>query len=113
MLSTASGAGASIQSTWPERSAAVRVAASGIGSSTILSSFGTRALSQYSLLGESSARVCGTKAVIFHGPVPDGVLAKLFQSLPTFSHCAGLDIMTQEIWYGRNASGDLVLISTV
>src|SRR5476649_1887233 len=113
MLSTASGAGASIQSTCPERSAAVRVAASGIGNSTILSSFGTRVLSQYSLLGESSARVCGTKAVIFHGPVPDGALAKAFQSLPTFSHCAGLEIITQEIWYGRKESGDLVRTSIV
>jgi len=45
-LGIASGEGASIQSTCPERSAAVRVAGSGIGSSTILSSFGTRALSQ-------------------------------------------------------------------
>ena len=43
---TASGAGASIQSTWPERSAATRALASGSGSSTSLSSFGTRALSQ-------------------------------------------------------------------
>ena len=97
-LGIASGEGASIQSTWPERSAAVRVAGSGIGSSTILSSFGTRALSQYSLFGDSSARVCGWKAVTFHAPVPDGVCANLFQSLPTFSHCAGLDIMSQEIW---------------
>ena len=38
--------GASIQSTWPERSAAARALASGSGSSTSLSSFGTRALSQ-------------------------------------------------------------------
>src|SRR5471030_1414714 len=112
-LSTASGAGVSIQSTWPERSAAVRVEASGIGSSTILSSFGTRALSQYSLFGTSSARVCGTKLVSFQGPVPDGDCANLFQSLPAFSHCAGLDIMIQEIWYGRKASGALVRISTV
>ena len=43
---TASGAGASIQSTWPDNSAAVRALASGIGSSTILSTLGTRALSQ-------------------------------------------------------------------
>ena len=42
----ASGAGTSIQSTWPASSAAVRVAASGIGNSSTLSSFGTRALSQ-------------------------------------------------------------------
>ena len=43
---TASGAGASTQSTWPDSSAAVRALASGIGSSTILSTLGTRALSQ-------------------------------------------------------------------
>ncbi len=43
---TASGGGASIQSTWPERSAATREFASGNGSSTSRSSFGTRALSQ-------------------------------------------------------------------
>jgi hypothetical protein len=34
---TLSGAGASIQSTWPESSAAVRALASGIGSRTIFS----------------------------------------------------------------------------
>ena len=43
---SASGAGASTQSTWPDSSAAVRALASGIGSSTILSTLGTRALSQ-------------------------------------------------------------------
>src|SRR4029078_7017443 len=43
---TASGAGASTQSTLPESSAAVRAFASGIGSSTIFSTLGTRALSQ-------------------------------------------------------------------
>ena len=42
----ASGAGTSIQSTWPASSAAVRVAASGIGNRITLSSLGTRALSQ-------------------------------------------------------------------
>jgi len=41
-----SGAGASTQSTCPESSAAVRAFASGIGKSTILSTLGTRALSQ-------------------------------------------------------------------
>ena len=46
MLGTASGGGTSIQSTWPERSAASRVVASGIGNRTILSSFGTLFLSQ-------------------------------------------------------------------
>ena len=45
-LLTASGAGASIQSTWPARSAAIRAFASGSGMSTILSSLGTRFLSQ-------------------------------------------------------------------
>ena len=51
---TASGDGASIQFTWPEISAAVRVEASGIGTSTSLSCRGTRALSQYSAFGSSS-----------------------------------------------------------
>src|SRR5882724_5640964 len=98
MLGTASGDGASIQSTWPERNAAVRLDASGSGSSTILSSLGMRLPSQYAALGTSSARVPGTKAESFHGPVPDGVLANSFQSRPAFSHCAGLDIKTQPIW---------------
>ena len=95
---TASGAGASIQSTWPERSAATRALASGSGTSTSLSSFGTRALSQYSLKGTISARSRGANRVSFHGPVPDGVLAKASQDLPSFSHWAGEDIITQAIW---------------
>ena len=45
-LLTASGAGASAQSIWPDSSAEVRALASGIGSNTIRSTFGTRALSQ-------------------------------------------------------------------
>ena len=40
----------------------------------------------------------GWKAVSCHGPVPDGVLAKASQLLPSFSHCAGEDIITQAIW---------------
>ena len=40
------GAGASIQSTWPESSAAVRAFASGSGSSTTLSILGRRFSSQ-------------------------------------------------------------------
>ncbi len=44
--SIASGDGASIQLTWPDSNAAVRVEASGIGISTSRSCFGTRALSQ-------------------------------------------------------------------
>ena len=43
---TASGAGASIQSTWPESRAAVRALASGIGTSTTRSIFGLRFGSQ-------------------------------------------------------------------
>jgi hypothetical protein len=42
----ASGAGASIQSTWPESSAAVRALASGIGIMTTRSIFGVRFGSQ-------------------------------------------------------------------
>src|SRR6202022_412071 len=53
---TASGAGASIQSTWPESNAAVRALASGIGSNSILSTLGTRALSQYFSFFTSSSR---------------------------------------------------------
>jgi hypothetical protein len=44
--SIASGDGASIQFTWPDSNAAVRVEASGIGISTSRSCFGTRVLSQ-------------------------------------------------------------------
>src|SRR6478735_11030505 len=95
---TASGGGASIQSTWPERRAATRALASGSGTSTSLSSLGTRALSQYSLLGTISARSRGANRVSFHGPVPAGVLAKASQLLPTFSHWVGDEIMIQAIW---------------
>ncbi len=42
----ASGGGASMKSTWPERSAATRVFASGSGSSTSRAVFGTRPASQ-------------------------------------------------------------------
>ena len=45
-LSSASGGGASTQSTWLERSAATRADGSGTGSSTSLSSLGTRFLFQ-------------------------------------------------------------------
>ena len=37
----------------------------------------------------------GANSVSFQGPVPDGVLAKASQLLPSFSHCAGDDIMIQ------------------
>jgi hypothetical protein len=95
---TASGAGASIQSTWPDRSAATRALASGSGTSTIRSSFGTRAVSQYALFGTSSRRSRGTKPVTFHGPVPDGDFATASQLLPCFSQLAGDDIRIQASW---------------
>src|SRR5260370_35459853 len=104
----ASGEGVAIESVWPPRSAAVRVAAAGSGNSTSLSSLGTRLGSQYSLKGTSSARVCGTKAASFHGPVPDGAWANLFQSRPTFSHRAGLELITQPIWSGRTPPGPVI-----
>ena len=55
-----SGDGASMKSTWPDSSAAARVDASGIGSSTSRSCFGMRFLSQYSAFFTSSSRSCGT-----------------------------------------------------
>ena len=45
-----------------------------------------------------SARSRGVNSVSFHGPVPDGVLANASQLLPSFSHCAGDDIMIQASW---------------
>ena len=56
----ASGGGASAKFTWPDSSAATRVLASGIGSSTSRSCFGMRSLSQYAVFGTSSSRSCGT-----------------------------------------------------
>src|SRR5215470_10946201 len=85
----ASGEGASIQSTWPESKAAVRALGSGIGMSVTLSSFGTRNLSQWSLLGTSSASSRALRAVNFHGPVPEGLSANFVQSFPVASHCFG------------------------
>ena len=87
----ASGAGASLQSTWPDISAAVRAFGSGIGIVITLSSFGCRLASQYSLKGTNSARSRGTIFTSFQGPVPEGFCANLFQSLPVLSNCAGLD----------------------
>src|SRR5512146_2037955 len=71
-LASESGAGASIQSTRPDSSAALRVETSGIGSSTRRSLFGIRSLFQYAVLRSSSARSRGVHAFIFQGPVPDG-----------------------------------------
>ena len=66
-----------------------------------MSSLGIRALSQYSLLGTISARSRGANSVSFQGPVPDGVLANASQLLPSFSHCAGDDIMIQASLVGQ------------
>ena len=55
----------------------------------------TRFLSQYPLNGTISARSRGTSLVSLNGPVPDGLKANLVQSLPTFSHCVGLEIRNQ------------------
>ena len=64
----ASGDGASTKFTWPVSSAAVRVAASGIGISTSRSCFGTRFGSQYSLFGTNSKRSCATNLSKRYGP---------------------------------------------
>ena len=88
----ASGAGASIQSTCPARSAAVRAFGSGRGIVITLSSWGWRASSQWSANGTNSARSRGTSSTSCQGPVPDGVSAYLFQSPPTSANRAGLDI---------------------
>ncbi|MNV60492.1 hypothetical protein D3C71_1529560 [compost metagenome] len=72
---TASGAGASMKSTWPERSAATRALASGIGSRISLAALGMRAAFQYLSLRTSTARSRWLKLSIFHGPVPTALLA--------------------------------------
>src|SRR5258707_4333872 len=123
---TASGAGASIQSTWPESSAAVRALACGIGNSSILSTLGTRALSQYLSFFLSSSRSRGVKLDIFQGPVPDASRANAAQaacdfalaSAPSavsnsFCHFAGLAMNRLVRLMGRKLSGSLVVNSTV
>src|SRR5215470_2951740 len=108
-----SGGGTSIQSTWPERSAATRVVDSGIGYTTIFSSLGMRALSQYSSLRDISAYCPSTTLVILNGPVPDGCFANSAQVLPTFSHCVGLTISTRVSRYGRKLKGYFVVRTMV
>src|ERR1700730_13028577 len=123
---TASGAGASIQSTWPESNAAVRALASGIGSNSILSTLGTRALSQYFSFFTSSSRSRGVKLDIFQGPVPEASFANAAQaacdfalgSAPSaasnnFCHLAGLALNRLVRLIGRKLSGSLVINSAV
>src|SRR5450755_1709643 len=123
---TASGAGASIQSTCPESNAAVRALASGIGNSRSLSTLGTRALSQYWSFLASSSRSRGVKLDIFQGPVPDASFANAAQaacdfvlaSAPSaasknFCHFAGLAMNRLVRLIGRRLSGSLVINSTV
>src|SRR5882672_652831 len=90
----ASGDGASIQFTWPDSSAAVRVDASGIGISTRRSCFGTRVLSQYSVFGTNSRRWCATVLSNLYGPVPEGCSAYSVQLLLTSLARHGLIIST-------------------
>src|SRR5690242_636493 len=85
-----SAGGTSIQSTCPERSAANRVFASGIGISTTLSTFADFAASQYWSHRAKSASCRGTILVMRNGPVPAaGNVATLAQSCPAFSNEAG------------------------
>src|SRR5471030_2973700 len=85
-----SGGGTSIQSTWPERSAARRVLASGIGNRITWSTLGMRLGSQYvAFLARVTDWRC-TTLVILNGPVPAGpIAATLPQSLPPFSNEVG------------------------
>ncbi len=99
-LGTASGGGTSIQSTWPERSADSRVVASGIGNTTILSSFGTRVLSQYPSLRASVALTRGLNSTILNGPVPAGAFANSAHD-PVFLNCAGLTLSIQVTMFGK------------
>src|ERR1700736_2935417 len=85
-----SAGGTSIQSTWPERKAASREFASGIGISTTLSTFAFLVGSQYLSQRARSASCRGTTLVMWNGPVPAaGTLGTLAQSRPAFSNEAG------------------------
>src|ERR1700731_816512 len=85
-----SAGGTSIQSTWPERKAASREFASGIGISTTLSTFAGLAGPQYLSQRARSASCRGTILVMRHGPVPGaGKTATLAQAPPAFSNEAG------------------------
>src|SRR5713101_2911394 len=104
----ASGGGTSIQSTWPERNAASRVVASGIGMTTIFWSFGIRVLSQYVSLRLSSTNCPGATRVIRNGPVPAGCFANSVQLRPAFSHCVGLTISMFGTIEGKKLKGVFV-----
>src|SRR4030081_2879428 len=85
-----SAGGTSIQSTWPDRKAASREFASGIGISTTLSTFAILLASQYLSQRARSASCRGTTLVMRNGPVPAaGKVATLDQSRPAFSNDAG------------------------
>jgi ABC-type transport system substrate-binding protein len=81
-----------IEAPAPDSNAAVLALGSGMGIVITFSSFGTLFASQWPLNGTNSAFSRGTMVSSFHGPVPDGVFAKVFQSFPVFSHWAGLAI---------------------
>src|ERR1700730_13106318 len=85
-----SGGATLSQSTCPERNAASREFASGIGIRTTLSTFAILAGSQYLSQRARSASCRGTTLVMRNGPVPAaGKVATLPQSRPAFSNEAG------------------------
>src|ERR1700680_2388469 len=85
-----SAGGTSIQSTWPERKAASREFASGIGISTTLSTFAILAGAQYLSQRGRSASCRGPILVMRDGPVAGaGRVATWAQSPPAFSNEAG------------------------
>jgi hypothetical protein len=104
----ASGGGTSIQSTCPERSAARRVVASGIGIKTIFASLGMRWLSQYPSWRLISTYWPDTTLVILNGPVPAGDLPNSLQLRPVLSHCVGLTMSIVGTMYGKKLNGALV-----
>ncbi len=74
----ASGGGTSIQSTWPERSAARRVVGSGIGHEDHPVELGRRAPGPSSPRSwRARALTRGVTLTILNGPVPLGCLAEL------------------------------------
>jgi hypothetical protein len=61
-----------------------------MGKSTTLSTFGTRALSQYLAFLTRSTLMRGLKFCTWNGPVPIGAFANSAQLLPAFSNAVGL-----------------------
>jgi hypothetical protein len=89
-----SGGGTSIRSTWPLRSTASRVLASGMGSSTTRSSLAFPAASQQPSQRASSTDWRGVKRVTRNGPVPAGAFACSAHTPPARAKLAGEVIST-------------------